>query len=217
VNGDTIALRVEDGHEVWRIQLIPGASHQSCAAMLPLSSRQDKVFCCSASGGWMIALDGATGKQLWKSSVHDKRCVYPGVMLGPRASVLAATQGGRTIATDKEPHLLSFDDLTGVQRWNTSLLSKPSQKFATVAGAAMSQDQTTVVAVQMGTPAVTIDALTGKILASGGGGGIPNPGWSPIGSYASEDLSILTPTTTREHSPSPVRSRMLRSASRHMM
>jgi hypothetical protein len=101
-------------------------------------------------------------------------------MLGPKRSVLVATAGGRTIARSKEPHLLAFDDNTGSQRWNTSLLyARIGQTFATIAGAAMSPDQTTVVAVQLSTPASTIDALTGEIITSGTGGGIPNPGGSP--------------------------------------
>ena len=209
INGDTIAVQVSDGEEVWRRPMVPlSTTNPSCAASLPLHTQNGSVFCCS--GGMVMAMDSQTGQTKWSSLFKDKGCAFPGAVPGPNGSVIVTTVGGTNIYYSSEPHVLSFDMNTGDQNWNTSI-GTGNYKLGTIAGAAISADRQRLVTVQLSTPALTLDANNGNILASGTAGSIPHPGGSPyplrfngpLSFHPSNHSQVFAVTYGMSESPAP--------------
>jgi hypothetical protein len=183
LNGVTLALRADTGVELWRLDgNVRKNSSTACHVVLPVQARNGSVYCCSASDGRLLSLEGATGRWQWSASVLDTGCAFPGPMLGLDGAVLVATVGGSYIPSSFTPHMLSFDGATGAQRWNRSLEAPSDYHFhlASIGSAALSHDGKIAAAVQLlSTPAKTVDARTGACLGNGTETGIQRTGGSP--------------------------------------
>jgi glucose dehydrogenase len=70
LDGQTVAVDANDGHELWRTQL-GDISRGESMTMAPLVVK-DKVLVGNSGGefgvrGWLTALDARTGKQAWRA------------------------------------------------------------------------------------------------------------------------------------------------------
>jgi PQQ-dependent dehydrogenase (methanol/ethanol family) len=97
LDGQTIALDAASGHELWRAQL-GNINIGETITMAPLVA-EGRVLVGNSGGefgvrGWLIALDAATGRQLWKAWATGPDA---DVLIGPGFQPFYASDRGRDL------------------------------------------------------------------------------------------------------------------------
>ena len=108
------AISAADGDRIWTQELRPNESRDRVARGGGVAAAGNRVF-VTTGFGFMAALDGASGEQVWRTEAG-----------APFQSSPTVT-GGRVYATTNDSELLAFDAGTGAVQWTYQAIAEPAR------------------------------------------------------------------------------------------
>lgn len=114
--GEIVALKLEDGKEVWRKNLVSdfsGPLPEWGYSQSPVLDGDKVIFTPGGDKGSVIALESKTGKEIWRSTEFKDAAHYP-------PALVATIDGVKQYIQLSEKNLASLDPGTGKALWITA-------------------------------------------------------------------------------------------------